>query len=219
MANVLCSNQREEDIVVLGTLVLIHCFNRPWRTKQRIVCAPSVHNIAKECFLPVVRRQHCNALGRIPKESHVHEHSNNVLCFTKILKEVQFRTVLTSAFKVLHVDSLEVVPKSSVGIDKLGILDGVFKVTQTFVLPLVQCAQGRSRTTLCIKLHLRHTKADETSEEALFHVRELLERHVLDDRRKLVVISNESYPLESVAAILWVLQKQWNKCFDLKNLC
>jgi len=48
---------------------------------------------------------------------------------------------------------------------------------------------------------------NEAREQRLLHVGELLERHVLDDRRQLVVITNHNPPLQSIVTVLWVLHK------------
>lgn len=45
-------------------------------------------------------------------------------------------------------------------------------------------------TALCIQVYGRNTKAHKSGEERLLHVGVLLKRHVLDDWRQLVVVSN-----------------------------
>jgi len=44
-------------------------------------------------------------------------------------------------------------------------------------------------------------------EQRLLHVGELLERHVLDHRWQLVVVTNHNPPLQPIVTILRVLQK------------
>jgi len=59
---------------------------------------------------------------------------------------------------------------------------------------------------LSVKVDGRHTEVNEACEERLFHVGELLERHVLDDGRQLVVVTDHDPPLQPTVAVLWVLR-------------
>jgi len=58
---------------------------------------------------------------------------------------------------------------------------------------------------LGVKVDRRHAEVDEAREERLFHVGELLERHVLDDWRQLVMVANHDPSLQPVVAVLRVL--------------
>lgn len=64
-----------------------------------------------------------------------------------------------------------------------------------------------SRSTLSIKVNSWHSQPDQTSEEGLLHVTELLKRHVLDDRGELVMVSNHDPTLQTIVVVLRVLQQ------------
>jgi len=61
---------------------------------------------------------------------------------------------------------------------------------------------------LSIKVDSWHAEMNEAREERLFHVGELLERHVLDHRRQLVVVANHNPTLQPIVTILWVLHRK-----------
>ena len=67
-----------------------------------------------------------------------------------------------------------------------------------------------SGSTLGVEVDGGHPEAHEAGEQRLLHVGELLEGHVLDDRRQLVVVADHDPPLQPVVAILGVLQAYTN---------
>ena len=58
---------------------------------------------------------------------------------------------------------------------------------------------------MSVKVNSWNAQPDKTREEGLFHVGVLLEGHVLDDRRKLVVIPYHDPSLQPVVSVTWVL--------------
>ena len=58
---------------------------------------------------------------------------------------------------------------------------------------------------MSVQLNMRNAEADESGEKALLHIRELLEGDVLDNRRQLMVITDHDPSLQSIPAILWIL--------------
>lgn len=59
---------------------------------------------------------------------------------------------------------------------------------------------------LCIQIDSGHSEAYKSGKERLLHVGVLLEGHVLDNRRQLVVVSNHDPTFQPAVAILWVLK-------------
>ena len=64
----------------------------------------------------------------------------------------------------------------------------------------------RPCTTLSVEVDRGHAETDEAREERLFHVGELLECHVLDDRRQLVVVSDHDAALQTTEVVLRILR-------------
>ena len=84
--------------------------------------------------------------------------------------------------------------------------------------PVVETANAGPSSTLSIKVNRWDTEPNETREERLLHVGELLEGHVLDDRRQLMVVTDHDPTLQPVTTILRVLKQQRDECFDFQNL-
>ena len=80
----------------------------------------------------------------------------------------------------------------------------------SFVLQRTPC-RGRSLpgagAPLRVQVHGGHPQADEAGEEGLLHVGVLLEGHVLDDGRQLVVVSDHDPALQAAVAVLRVLPR------------
>jgi hypothetical protein len=61
---------------------------------------------------------------------------------------------------------------------------------------------------LSIEVHGRNPDPDEASEERLLHVGILLEGHVLNHWRQLVMVTNHNPPLQAAESILRVLERE-----------
>lgn len=73
-------------------------------------------------------------------------------------------------------------------------------------------------TSLGVELHIRHSEPDHSREQALLHIAVLLEGHVLDHRRQLVMVADHDPPLQPGATVLRILEQQRNECLDLQDL-
>ena len=62
------------------------------------------------------------------------------------------------------------------------------------------------------------TKAHESSEKGLFHVRILLEGLIFDDWWQLVMITNHDPPFEPIETVLGVLEQKRDESFNFENL-
>lgn len=119
---------------------------------------------------------------------------------------------------IFDVNQLEIVSESSVGDPVFGSGFDVLEIVQFLISPLVEGAEAGSGTTLSVQVDARDAESDDASEQRLLHVGKLLEGHVLDDGRQLVVITDHDPAFEPVVAVLGCLQKQRNERFNLQYL-
>lgn len=71
-------------------------------------------------------------------------------------------------------------------------VEDVGEVAKRAVAPVVELGDRRARPALCGQLGVRHAEADEPCEQRLVHAGILLKGLVLDNRRQLVVVSDEN---------------------------
>ena len=101
------------------------------------------------------------------------------------LIEVRIGFGLTDTVEVLHIHQLVIIEETRVGQLEFTLLDNVGQVAKILVSPLVELTKGGAGTPLGIQLYGRHAQPNKPSEHGLFHVRVLLEGHILDDWREL----------------------------------
>eukprot|EP00906_Rhabdomonas_costata_P018530 RCo027050 len=201
VAHVVRAHQREQNIVVLSALELIHGRNMSGHPKDCVRATAVAQHIPKKKLLPVVRREDGDFLCGVPEQPHVHVRADDVLRFTKILKEVRLRLGFSLPVVVRYVDALVLVGKPAVCDLEGGVGVDVREVPQAVVFPAVQVAQAGPHSALCVELDCGHPQPDQSGEEALVHVGILLEGHVLHHRGKLVVVPDQHHPLQPAASL------------------
>lgn len=66
--------------------------------------------------------------------------------------------------------------------------------------------QPGSRSTLSVKLNSRYSKSNKSGKQWLLHIAILLECHILDDGRQLVVISYHNPTLQTIETVMGILK-------------
>lgn len=77
--------ERQENEVVLRALILVDGRDLRGHPEQRVAAAAVHEHVVQQVLLPVVRREHCDALGRVAQNAHVRVHRRDVLCFAEVL--------------------------------------------------------------------------------------------------------------------------------------
>ncbi len=101
------SNQRQDDVVILLPLVLVHSGDLGRGTEDGVVGAALGNDVADEMLLPFVWRDDGDGGRGVPHEAHVHVELHCVLGLAQILVEERRRTGLAVTVKIANVDELE----------------------------------------------------------------------------------------------------------------
>ena len=91
MADCSCSDQRQDNVIVLLSLKSINCcyFARP--TNQWIVATTLSDDVTNQMFLTIICRKNSDLIRGVTKQPQVHEQANTILCFRQILIEIRIR--------------------------------------------------------------------------------------------------------------------------------
>ena len=81
MADVLGAHERQDDEIVLLTLVLVHGGDLVRLRHPFGVGASFAQNVSDEMLLAVVRRQYGDLLARVADQTHVHVDRHRILGF------------------------------------------------------------------------------------------------------------------------------------------
>lgn len=84
------------------------------------------------------------------------------------------------------------------------------------VFHLVRGSRPGTSSALSVQIHRGHAQSHKAREQRLLHVGIFLEGHILNDRRKLVMITNHDPALQPTVAILRILVQKEKK--KQKNL-
>mmetsp|Transcript_1856 Transcript_1856/g.3796 ORF Transcript_1856/g.3796 Transcript_1856/m.3796 type:complete len:388 (-) Transcript_1856:774-1937(-) len=219
MPDRLGAHEREQDVVVLLPLVLVHRRDLVRHPQRRVRRTPLRRHVVEQCHLAVVGGEEGDLVGGVADEAHVHVHGDDVLGLGKVLEEVCRRLALAHPAQVLHLDHLELVGEAAVRRLERRARRNVRHVAERLVAPVVERRDRGPRTPLLVELDVGDAEAHEACEEALVHARVLLERHVLDDRRQLVVVADEHDALEAARLPLdLLLQEHRDEGLDLEDL-
>lgn len=116
------AHEREQHVVVLLPLELVHRRHLRRRPEQRVPRASPRHHVPDEVLLAPVRRDDADLARRVAQQPHVLEHRHDVLSLPEILGEVRRRLELALALKVRDVDELELVREPGVAQAVLALL-------------------------------------------------------------------------------------------------
>ena len=76
------------------------------------------------------------------------------------LVEIGRRFGFSDLVEILHVDQLIIVKETGVGRLKFFLLENVFQIAQILVTPVVQRAERRTGSTLCVQIDRRHAQTN-----------------------------------------------------------
>ena len=122
---------------------------------------------------------------------------HDILGLAHILIEVGGGGALSTALKIINIDELVRMRETGICHLKVGTREDVVEITKITVAPAVKLGNIRARASLPVQIDGRHSVPNEPCKQALIKVTELGKGLVLDNRRKLVMITNEAYTLES----------------------
>ena len=114
MSDVLRADEREEHIVILGTLIFVNRLYNLGEAVEGIVATSRLEDVAQQGLLAVVGSEDGDAVRRIPQKAHVHISCNDILSLSQVLKVVRCRTVFASAPEVTDVNKLIIKNKARV---------------------------------------------------------------------------------------------------------
>jgi len=130
VADIVCPDKREEDVVVLLALVLVHSSNLVRHSYQGVPGTPSDTHVLQQRLLTVVGGEDGDLVGGVAEQSHEHVDCNNVLSLSEVLVEERTGLTLSNTIEVGNVDQLVVETEAGVGDLVVGVVEDVREVPE-----------------------------------------------------------------------------------------
>ena len=124
---------------------------------NEIKSLPGGNHITDQMFLAIIRGQNGDLFGRVTNQPHVHKSGHHEFGLGQILIEKGAGRRFADSIEILNIDQLEVVAKSSVGLQVARGIEDMAEIAQAFVTPIVQAANTGSGTALSVQIHGGYT--------------------------------------------------------------
>lgn len=170
---------------------------------EKCAFAALINDVFDQMLLTIVSSDDTYLLSRVANQSHVLIYRYNVFSLTKILIIERSWAEFSFILEIRDIYELESVGKASVGGDKLWVGDNICEISQFSLIcwvcisPTVQLRDVSSGSALSIELYRRNSKSNESREQRLIQLGELLQCHVFDNWWQLEVVSKQHNSLEA----------------------